>query len=313
MDTITQAFYDQRFQVLFFVEKKAGAFQDFFAAIMERRYPADFQRVRPWGSAGDWKNDGYLRSKRMLFQCYAPNEMEADKCLSKIEEDFLGALPYWRDHFDVWVFVHNSREGLGPQVTKRLLELDAAHAPLRTTSWGFTELHMETFQLSEHDLGAVLGPAPSRESMVNLGMADLQPLLAQLQELPAVSEPDLRPVPSSKLAYNMLSDAVGHLLRAGMTRAPLVRKFFELQGVHTRRDRIAEAFKAKYQDLRAAGLGPNLIFHELHKFASGDLLPDPQRQSATLAVLAFLFEDCEIFERPPDDETGSEAPSGATL
>ncbi len=50
---------------------------------MEKRYPADFLRVRPWGSEGDRKNDGYLRSERILFQCYAPNNMHSARQLPK--------------------------------------------------------------------------------------------------------------------------------------------------------------------------------------------------------------------------------------
>jgi hypothetical protein len=99
-DPIAGSFYELMFRSAF-REKKADEFQAFFSTIMEMRYPADFVRVRPWGAAGDWKNDGYLRSKRMLFQCYAPNSMRPADCVSKITEDFKGALPHWRQFFDV--------------------------------------------------------------------------------------------------------------------------------------------------------------------------------------------------------------------
>src|SRR5689334_11072685 len=110
MDVIARSHYELRFRVEF-LERKGIEFQGFFATIMEKRYPEDFIRVRPWGSAGDWKNDGYLKSQRKLFQSYAPNELTANECVSKIDEDFSGALPYWKQHFNTWVFVHNSRDG----------------------------------------------------------------------------------------------------------------------------------------------------------------------------------------------------------
>jgi len=90
--------------------------------------PSDFIRVRPWGNVGDRKNDGYLKSERRLFQVYAPNEMEAAKAIAKIDEDFTEALPFWKLHFDNWSFVHNARDGLGPDVTKKLLDLGAQHS-----------------------------------------------------------------------------------------------------------------------------------------------------------------------------------------
>ena len=44
-----------------YLKARADEFQDFFASIMEKRYPSDFMKVRPWGNVGDRKNDGYLR------------------------------------------------------------------------------------------------------------------------------------------------------------------------------------------------------------------------------------------------------------
>src|SRR5262245_55230856 len=87
IDPIARAFFELHFE-LAFLKRKADEFQDFFSSIMEKRYPADFVRVKPWGNVGDKKNDGYLKSRRMLFQSYAPNSMEAAKAIAKIEEDF---------------------------------------------------------------------------------------------------------------------------------------------------------------------------------------------------------------------------------
>ncbi|MDA8227847.1 MAG: hypothetical protein M0T74_09175 [Desulfitobacterium hafniense] len=71
MDSLSRAYYEACFErdYLKITEK---AFQDFFSELMEKRFPGDFQRVMPSGKAGDRKNDGYLKSKRMLFQVYAP-------------------------------------------------------------------------------------------------------------------------------------------------------------------------------------------------------------------------------------------------
>ena len=42
------------------------------------------------------------------------------------------------------------------------------------------------------------------------------------------------------------------------------------------------------------------IFSGLQKFIAGDAVASPSHQAATLAILAFFFEACEIFERPPE-------------
>lgn len=295
MDDVARAFYEMSFKVAY-LEKKADEFQGFFSAIMEKRYPADFMRVRPWGKVGDRKNDGYLRSRRILFQCYAPNELDAATCVAKIDEDFNGALPHWRAHFGTWAFVHNSRAGLGPDVAKKLLDLGTLHAPLVVTQWGFEELRQETMGLEAPELASLLGPAPSRYGLAALGLADLVPVLDQVARLAPTPDPDLRPVPADKLERNLLSPSVESLLKAGMSRADLVRKYFRQKP--TLQDQIAETFRSRYAHLRQAGTSPDDIFSALQRFAGGDIVPSAGVHAAVFAVLAFFFEECDIFDRP---------------
>lgn len=295
MDSLTHHHYELRFTVEF-LERKATAFQDFFSDIMEKRYPTDFQRVRPWGNIGDRKNDGYLRSQRTLFAAYAPKEMTAKACIKKIDADFRGALPHWHMYLDRWTFVHNDRDGLSPDVFKKLEDLKLEHPAHSLLTWGFEELRREVMQLAEPELAALLGPALSRGTMVALGLADLQPVLEHISQLPPRSAPDLRPVPPEKLKYNQLSPSAETLLIAGMTRTPLVQQYFTRSP--SLRDRIAESFRHEYARLRAQLISPDEIFVGLQRFASGGLQPSPSLQCATLAVLAFLFEACDIFERP---------------
>jgi hypothetical protein len=295
MDNLTRAFYMERFRAEY-LQKKGTAFQDFFSDIMEKAYPGDFVRVRPWGNVGDKKNDGYLGSARVLFQVYAPNEMTSAEAVKKIDEDFNGALPHWKKYFDNWVFVHNSQQGLGPDVLQKLLDLKAAHgSKISVSHWGMEELRQEVFGLlSDETLASLLGPAPTKTAMLNLGLEELAPVLDQIAVLPARGEPDLRPPPSDKIQRNMLSDSVSELLRIGMTRAPLVRQYFDL--TPAKHDKVAASFHQYYEEHKSE-MGPDEMFSSLQRYAGGDNTPSPSKQCAILAVLAFFFEECEIFER----------------
>jgi len=299
LDRLTRAFFEMGFE-LRYLKVRAGEFQDFFASIMEKRYPADFMKVRPWGNVGDRKNDGYLRSRRQLFQSYAPNEMKPAESIAKIDEDFAGALPHWEEYFGEWIFVHNSKEGLGPDVTAKLLALTKAHAPLQALAWGFEELRQEAFRLTEADLASLLGPAPTQAAILNLGVEDLQPVLDQIAKLHPSTDPDLRPVSPEKLKHNMLSDHVETLLTAGMSRSDLVRRFFRAATDQTVQDRIAARFRQHYDKLRSENRAPDEIFSELQRFTGGTTIGPPSRQAAVLAVLAYFFQECDIFERPPE-------------
>jgi hypothetical protein len=295
MDDWTRYFYEVQFREAY-RERTADEFQDLFSSIMEKRYPGDFMRVCPWGNLGDKKNDGYLRSRRTIFQCYAPNEMDAAKCVAKIDKDFNGALQHWREYFATWAFVHNSGKGLGAPQTGKLLELGKLHAPLIVASWGFEELRQEAMGLAEPELASLFGASPSRHGMADLGLEDLVPVLDQIVRLAPTHDPDLRPVPADKLERNMLSADVASLLKAGMSRSDLVRRYFKYKPML--QDQIAESFRSRFAALSASKKSPDEVFEGLQRFAGGNAIRSAGAQNAVFAVLAFFFEECDIFERP---------------
>jgi hypothetical protein len=293
MDEVERAFRELQFNNSY-LEKKGNEFQDWFASIMEKRFPGDFIRVRPWGNAGDRKNDGYVRSKRWLFQVYAPNDMSAKEALNKIKEDYTGALLHWKQHFDTWIFMHNSKQGLGPDVTAKLVELDEAGPPA-VVPWGFEELRRIVFELASAELASLFGPVPGRRDIMNLGLESLAPVLDHIAAMEPNPDPDLRPPPANKIAINMLSEHVETLLKVGWSKVDVVRKYFRLQPM--RKDEIAESFRHRYDKVRNDGLSPDEIFADLQRHAAGGGVPSPRHQSAALAALAFFFEECDIFER----------------
>ena len=88
MNVVARHFYELKFK-LSFMEKKPDEFEDFFSSVMEKRYPADFIRVRPWGNVGDWKNDGYNLPPLSphALSVLRPNDINAATTVSKIDED----------------------------------------------------------------------------------------------------------------------------------------------------------------------------------------------------------------------------------
>jgi len=296
MDKGSRAFYEVTFE-RDFLRKKGVAFQDFFMDVMEKGYPdGDFIRVRPWGSAGDRKNDGYLKSKRILFACYAPVEVGEPKTLKKIDDDFGGALPHWEEYFDTWVFVHNSREGFGPGIVKKLLDLDNEHEEIAVKSWGFNDLRREFFSLGDDDICALLGVAPTNREFLQLGFEDLKLVLEAIKRHSSSPLPDISRVPREKIQINRLSEATEDLINLGRRKSSFVGEFLQQYPDPEYGDEIVEAFKNKYDELKDSGLAPDRIFLDLQVFAGGELTQEPKHQAAVLAVLAYLFDQCDIFE-----------------
>ena len=223
--------------------------------------------------------------------------MNVHDAIAKIDEDFYGALPYWQECFDTWIFVHNSRKGLGPQIFAKLFELNTYHESLKVKSWGFEELRQHVFTLDEADLASLLGPAPSHRDMLDVRYENVQEVLSHIARQEPPLEQDIRPVPADKLKLNHLSTSVQNLLFAGMQKSELVGNFFNECYNPTYGDEIAAAFNQQYIKWKVLEMDADTIFGKLLAFTGGSERGSPTYEAAVLAVLAYLFEQCDIFER----------------
>jgi len=278
-----------------FRSKFGTEFQEFFASIMEHVYPEDFQRVKPYGNVGDKKCDGYRHTSKCVFQVYAPEKMNVAETNGKIEEDFTGAVTHWAAKMCRWTFVHNQWRGMPADVVQKLIDLDGKHG-VTVSRWCEVELRDEFFRLSPADQALILGPALTPLSVSRVGMRDVVEVVGVISQQEASPASEIGQVPAGKLKANALSENVQHLLTMGSRKSKLVKKFFDEWNDPELGDRVAQAFKSKYQELRSTGVVGDEIFHELWQFAGGGAQETMNRTAAVLAVLAFLFEECEIFE-----------------
>lgn len=290
------AYYENRFEILF-LRCKGDAFQTFFERVMGLAYRADFIACRPWGNVGDRKNDGFLKSDRRLFQVYAPNDMTAAEAKTKITEDFDGAKIHWGKHFDKWSFVHNAYDGLGPHIIELLLDLEKANTGIKLDSWCLDELRLVFRRIGVDDLANWLGPAPNEDTKAKLGFGDLQVLLEALAAKAVPPGVPVQPVPPQKIEANDLSESVAVLIKNGMIKTPLVSQFFERWHDEALGERLAAAFRSQYDRMRSK-MHPNLVFSELQAWAGGPHRGTAEHEMAVLAVLAYYFERCDIFEEP---------------
>ncbi|WP_446027564.1 ABC-three component system protein [Lelliottia amnigena] len=298
MDRIQQLGYEKDFRILY-LEAKGDGFQSLFEKLMAKAHPNDFMACRPWGNVGDRKNDGYLPSTRTLYQSYAPNEMSAADAIRKINEDFEGAKVHWEKYFDEWTFVHNAPDGrLGPHIIETLARLAQENPKIKIGHCGWDEMLTTFRQLSQQDLESWLGPSLTMEAQVNLGYSDLKAVLTHINvaAVPATSE--IKDVSRGKIEANFLSAVVADFLKIGMQKSPLVKQFFENWKNPVYGEQIAEAFKRQYESLRdqEPSLHPDEIFGQLETWAGGVVNTTPTHKAAVLAVMAYLFDECEIFE-----------------
>jgi len=160
---------------------------------------------------------------------------------------------------------------------------------------------VRAFKLEQADLASLLGPAPSRSDVINVGHDQLRTVLFAIARHPAPDEQDYRPVSPHKIAANGLSDGVKALLMGGRLKSSLVGQFFKAYHDPTLGDDVVKAFKDRYEFLKSVHSDPDLIFRDLYVFAGGMQGGDPSHEAAVLAVLAYLFDQCDIFERPKSE------------
>lgn len=298
MDRIQQLYYEKDFKITF-LTAKGDAFQTFFETLMHKVHPNDFMACRPWGKVGDMKNDGYLSSEKILYQIYAPNELSANQAIKKINEDFEGAKQHWHQYLNEWTFVHNAPDGrLGPHVIKTLNNLRQDNPELKISLCGYNEMLVKFRLLSLQDLESWFGPSPTMEANINLGFSDLTAVLSHIHITPMPTVSNVQDVSRGKLEANLLSQEVADFLKIGMRKSPLVAQLFSNWRNPTYGEQIAQAFRSEYIALRDSTpqLHPDEIFGRLEAWAGGTANTTPSHKAAVLAVMAYLFDKCEIFE-----------------
>jgi len=301
MDDLQRAFFQMKFRIAF-LERQGKAFEDLFSKIMGHAYPGDFQPVRPYGKRGDLKCDGYRASDKTVFQCYGPRELNLQKLLAKVGEDFNGAVAHWGSRMERWSFVHNEDDGLPADATQKLLDLGAENPGVALGQIGYPELFAVFIGLDVPQLEDLFGFVPTQRTMAQLDYEALRPVVTLIHKLDPDDNPPLSAPSPSKLKANDLSDDAAELLRQGRRRESLVERFFNDWPDPKLGEEIAQGFRERYQALKAESLSPDQIFTELQTFAGG-MGGTPSHQAAVLAVMSYFFERCDIFE----DYVGEEA------
>ena len=153
--------------------------------------------------------------------------MTEAKAIKKITEDFEGAKKYWETHFIKWTFVHNADDGLPSHVHKVLLDFQQANQDMSIETWGLEELRTVFRQISLEDKQIWLGLVPTDKTKIKLGFDDLKPILESLATRTVSVNLQIKDVPQGKIEANALSESAATLIKQGMSKADLVRQFFD--------------------------------------------------------------------------------------
>lgn len=136
------------------------------------------------------------------------------------------------------------------------------------------------------------------KAMPQVGFAELEILARALMNAPGTPVSVYTVTdPSLKMERNGLTSQIRHLLTMGMAKAREVENFVSQAASIDEEfpERLKSGFVAKYIEYRSQGIEGDGLFEALVQFAAGGT-GDIKRTATGLAVLAYLFEKCEVFE-----------------
>jgi hypothetical protein len=198
-----------------------------------------------------------------------------------------------------WYMVHNLVDGLPVEAIETLNNLKINNPDVLFGFIGLEGFESRISKLSNTNIGQLLGPQATNQDAQNLQVEELRDLVNGIVSATELSVPDpnpIMPVPVNKLDVNKLPRYWHLAIAGGWKNAHIVVTYLGSHPDPLRGQDISKLFNQHYQYLRAQLLPPGSIMDGLYEYVTGIGSVAPARQVAAFALLAHLFESCDIFE-----------------
>jgi hypothetical protein len=282
------------------------AFENLFTEVMNY-YDAGFQQIKPWGNIGDRKNDGYIKSKGIYYQVYAPEDIRSKypESIRKLKVDFSGLLEHWAPVNEFYYVVNDKYDGVNADAERALNDLIKTHGLKAGRIITPKDLERIALALDDDQILSITGFLPNVESITHLDFSAMNEVVGHISRLPTKSPSGEIKLPDweEKIQFNGLSPAVKFRLDFGSQQLGALEEYLsnenflaeelqnKLNGLYVElklnRPRIADPYPGDY------------IFWELVKKSSPR--NETAYEAAVMTILSKYFESCDIFEEPTKD------------
>jgi hypothetical protein len=286
------------------VYKSNGNFyEELFTLVMQQRNP-NFKQVKPQGSLGDKKNDGFDPETGTYYQVYAPENLSVteDKAIKKVIDDFNGLKAFWPSigyPIKSFYYVVNDKfNNVGPSVYKVIKKLELENPDITIKLFLSKDLEREFSSLDEDQMTNVIGVIPSADiTMISIDV--LHNVITHIMNSKVdANEPffPLNPDMEEKIKFNGLSASCAAQLTTSLINTSFIDDYFSEYN-NFMRDALRDRFNTFYNEARKQFDDANLIFADIYKRA---LPPNASRAhaDAVMILMAYYFECCDIFESP---------------
>jgi hypothetical protein len=292
-------------------QSHGDAFQELFCSVMTKVHGSDFVRTRPFGQLGDKGCDGFLQSSGRVYQCYGAlgggGEGKVAYLISKMDEDYEKAKKKLAEIMKEWHMAHNFVGGLPIEAVAKMEELRGNNTNHKFGFISMEGLEQLIFALDTDSIEDMLGMAANAQDFQNLQAAELRQLIASVAsatDAAQTSSVPIRPVPVDKLEFNKLPGHWRALISGGWQNSHHVSEYLNHHPDPLTGERVAGVFRDRYSYLRAQNLHPGATMLTLYEDLVGIGRVPAERQVAAQAILAFMFESCDIFEDQPSKVNG---------
>lgn len=279
-------------------ESNGQAFEDLFTAIMHYS-EADFQAIKPWGNIGDRKNDGYIKSKGIFFQVFAPEEISKSyvNVVKKLHEDFNGLLAQWSPIREFYFVVNDKYHGVNADCEQAIQTLKKEYQLINTGFKTAAGLENLLFALDDDQIVTVIGFLPD-PAMIQLDYAVLSEIINHLMQLSLPKTPDsaiVYPDWDEKIIFNQLGTLEAQYLNNGFLQIGLLEEYLNNQSQFFA-DEVKNKIREIYIECGKKHSGNALFWEMVNKRISTKA--ETRFQTASIVLLAKYFETCDVFEEP---------------
>ncbi len=278
------------------------AFEDIFTSIMNYA-KTDFQSIKPWGNIGDRKNDGYIRTKGIFYQVFAPEDILKSyvKVVEKIKRDFAGLLSQWENIKEFYFVVNDKRKGVNADCEQAIQDIKTDYNLREAGFLTVKDLENILFKLDDDQIFGIVGNIPDPASIKRLNYSILKEVIGYIMDLPLTSGKQANialPDWDEKIKFNNLTDPVAKLLNNGYFQIHSLEEYLSNNS-----DFLADSLRDKMNDIyiqeKLQKDGDKLFWAIVN---SASPKASQMYQIAVIVIMSKYFESCDIFKEPKRED-----------
>ena len=278
------------------------AFEDIFTSIMNYA-EADFRSIKPWGNIGDRKNDGYIRTKGIFYQVFAPEDIRKSyrDVISKLKVDFRSLKAQWNPIKEFYFVVNDKYKGVNADCEQTIQDIKSDYSLREAGFLTAKDLENILFTLDDDQILLIAGNIPDPALIKQLDYSILDEVIHYIMKLSLPSGKQaniILPDWKEKIKFNNLSDLVANYLNNGCLQIRSLEKYLSNNSnflADSLRDKLNNIYM--YEKLKKDG---DDLFWAIVNSASPKA--SQMCQTAVIVIMSKYFESCDIFKEPQRED-----------